>query len=211
MGKTTNTVLARDGAQRAPWQYGAATIISKALFDTTAVYDALIVGAGITGITTALFLQKAGKKVVIAEAHNPGFGTTGGTSAHINTFADTTYAEAANAFGEEGAQLFADAINEGFTTIKSNIDTYQIDCDYEINPGYLYAETGDEAKQLDEIYNGALKVGVPVNYTEEVQTPVEYLKALVFDGQAQFHPLKYLRGLQKAYLEAGGIILENTG
>jgi len=210
MGKTTNTVLARDGALQAPWQYGAATIISKALFDTTAIYDALIVGGGITGITTALFLQKAGKKVVIAEAHKPGFGTTGGTSAHINTFADTTYAEVASAFGEEGAQLFADAINEGFTTIKSNIDTYQIDCDYEINPGYLYAETGDEAKQLDEIYNGALKVGVPVHYTEEVPTPVEYLKALVFDRQAQFHPLKYLRGLQKAYREAGGIVLENT-
>lgn len=210
MGKRTNTVLARDGAQRAPWQYGAATIISKALFDTTAVYDALIVGAGITGITTALFLQKAGKKVVIAEAHNPGFGTTGGTSAHINTFADTTYPEAESAFGKQGAQLFADAINEGHTVIKSHVDAYQIDCDYENKRGYLYAEGEDEVKQLEEIYNGALKVGVPVNYTEEVPTPVVYLKALVFDRQAQFHPLKYLRGLQKAYLEAGGIVLENT-
>ncbi|MEZ2335338.1 FAD-dependent oxidoreductase [Mucilaginibacter sp. RCC_168] len=210
MGKITNAILARDGAQQAPWQYGAATIISKALFDTTTVYDALIVGGGITGITTALFLQKAGKKVVIAEAHNPGFGTTGGTSAHINTFADTTYAEAASAFGAEGAQLFADAINEGLMIIKSNIDTYQIGCDYEVKPGYLYAETEDEAKQLDEIYNGAIKVGIAVDYAEEVPAQVAYLKGLVFDQQAQFHPLKYLQGLLKEYLEAGGVLLENT-
>lgn len=52
------------------------------------------------------------------EAETLGYGTTGGTSAHINTFADTTYTEAQSAFGKEGAQLFADAVNEGFALIR---------------------------------------------------------------------------------------------
>ncbi|TSD66440.1 FAD-dependent oxidoreductase [Inquilinus sp. KBS0705] len=210
MANKTEAIIARDGAHVSPWQNDIIDSTSITPPSNNVVYDALIVGGGITGITAALLLQKGGKQTIVADAHTIGFGTTGGTSAHINTFADTTYLEAESAFGEKGAQLFADAINDGFKLIKTNVDTYKIDCDFEGKPGYVYAENEDEVKELDKIYNGAIKVGVSVEYTEKVPTPVKYLKALVFDGQAQFHPLKYLQGLKKAYLEAGGLILENT-
>ncbi|MEO6499693.1 MAG: FAD-dependent oxidoreductase, partial [Mucilaginibacter sp.] len=169
-----------------------------------------IVGGGITGLTAALLLQKSGKKTVLAEAANIGFGTTGGTTAHINTFADTTYNETESAFGEEGAKLFADAIGTGFGIIKSNVEIYGIDCDYAEKAGYIYAEDDVQAKELDNVYDGAVKVGVAVKYIDSVPTPVPYVKALQFDGQAQFQPLKYLQGLQKIYLDAGGVIFENT-
>ncbi|HEY8930900.1 MAG TPA: FAD-dependent oxidoreductase, partial [Mucilaginibacter sp.] len=172
-------------------------------------FDVLVIGAGITGLTAGLLLQQGGKKVLIVDAHRPGFGTTGGTSAHINTFADTTYKDAESAFGEEGAQLFADAINEGFAIIRENVAKFQIGCDYAEKVGYLFAENDDQVKQLEEVYNGALKVGVTVKYTDEVPTPIKYLKALQVDGQAQFHPLKYLEGLQKQFEKAGGKLIED--
>jgi len=203
--------IPRDGYCESPWQKDLSPQgQNKYKSKPGEVYDCLIAGGGITGLTTALLLQKAGKHTVIAEARRIGFGTTGGTSAHINTFADTTYPEAEKAFDEKGARLFANAINEGFELIRANIDNLKISCDYETKTGFLYAEDEDQVRQLDEIYAGAAKVCVPVKYTDEVPTPVSYLKALQFDGQAQFHPLKYLQGLQKAYLAAGGIILENT-
>jgi len=74
----------------------------------------------------------------------------------------------------------------------------------------VYAEDEEQVKQLDDIYTGALKVGVAVKYTSDVPTHVPFKKALEFPGQAQFHPLKYLQALAKAYLRAGGIILANT-
>jgi glycine/D-amino acid oxidase-like deaminating enzyme/nitrite reductase/ring-hydroxylating ferredoxin subunit len=211
MKTDTTATIPRDGNCESPWQSNLAPI-PPAAYENKAdtVYDCLIVGAGITGLTAALLLQKAGKKTVIAEMHTVGFGTTGGTSAHINTFADTTYKETENAFGEEGAQLFANAINKGFSMIKENIDIYKIDCDYEDKTAYLYAEDEEQAKELEEIYQGGIQVGIPVQYVEKAPTPVPYLKVLQFDNQAQFHPLKYLQGLQKVYLDAGGIILENT-
>jgi glycine/D-amino acid oxidase-like deaminating enzyme/nitrite reductase/ring-hydroxylating ferredoxin subunit len=211
MKKAAINNILRDGNCESPWQHDTPAIVSEAYKNKAdTVYDCLIVGGGITGLTAALLLQNAGRKTIIAEMHTIGFGTTGGTSAHINTFADTTYKEAESAFGEKGAQLFADAINEGFNIIKKNIDKYKIDCDYESKTGYLYAEDEDQAKQLDDVYDGAIKVSVPVKYIADVPTPVPYQKALQFDGQAQFHPLKYIQGLQKAYLAAGGVILENT-
>lgn len=204
MAKKEEPIAARDGALQSPWQGGIKPTNSDQR--SNAIYDVLVVGAGITGMTAALLLQQAGKKVVIAEAHSLGFGTTGGTSAHINTFADTTYPEAESAFGAEGARLFADAIQEGFSLIES----FQKDCDFAYKPGYLYAETEEEVKQLDEIYAGAVKVGVAVKYITGVPTPVPYKKALVWAQQAQFHPLKYLAGLQKAFSTAGGVMRENT-
>ncbi|HTE02485.1 MAG TPA: FAD-dependent oxidoreductase [Mucilaginibacter sp.] len=205
------STIKRDGELKSPWQEGLPAVVQPVAGDTAdMIYDCLVVGAGITGLTTALLLQQGGKKTLIAEAHSVGFGTTGGTSAHINTFADTTYKEAESAFGAKGAQLFADAVNEGFKIIKDNIGAHQIECDYESKTGYLYAEDEEQAKQLDDVFAGAIQVGVPVQYVSEVPTPVPYQKALQFDRQAQFHPLKYLQGLQRAYLAAGGLILENT-
>ncbi|MFD0749131.1 FAD-dependent oxidoreductase [Mucilaginibacter calamicampi] len=205
---TTNNIP-RDGANVSAWQNNVAPLTADIENTHALTYDCLIVGGGITGLTAALLLQNAGKKTILADANRIGFGTTGGTSAHINTFADTTYTEAESAFGEEGAQLFADAVREGFDLIQSNVNNYKIACDYEIKPGFLYAETDDEVEQLRDIYDGALKVKVAVHYSKDVPTPVPYKKALVFDEQAQFDPIKYLYALCKEYVNAGGVIKEN--
>jgi glycine/D-amino acid oxidase-like deaminating enzyme/nitrite reductase/ring-hydroxylating ferredoxin subunit len=200
----------RDGYNLSPWQTAIQQKPAAAVLYGADQFDVLIVGAGITGVTAGLLLQKAGKKVLIVDAHRPGFGTTGGTSAHINTFADTTYTEAESAFGKDGSQLFADAINEGFALIKNNINQYNISCDYEEKPGYLYAEDDDQAKQLDDVYEGAQQVGVAADYTQDVPTPLNYVKALLFERQAQFHPLKYLQGLLAEFTSIGGKLLENS-
>nr|WP_262892245.1 FAD-dependent oxidoreductase [Mucilaginibacter glaciei] len=128
--------ISRDGAQKSIWQNVLPFINPNAAIGLENVYDAIIIGSGITGLTAALLLQNAGRNILLADSHTIGFGTTGGTSAHINTFADTTHKEAESAFGKEGAQLFADAINEGFELIRSNIKNYRIECDYETKSGF---------------------------------------------------------------------------
>jgi glycine/D-amino acid oxidase-like deaminating enzyme/nitrite reductase/ring-hydroxylating ferredoxin subunit len=202
----------RDGALQSPWQQGLPAIVPAKGTENKSqtVYDCLVVGGGITGLTAALMLQNAGKKTIIAEAHTVGFGTTGGTSAHLNTFADTTYKEAENAFGEDGAKLFADAVNEGFAIIKQNIDTYKIDCDYETKTGYVYAETDDEVKQLQDVYDGTNKVGISINYVDDAPVKIPFKQVVALEGQAQFHPIKYLQALERAYLAKGGNIAEHT-
>jgi glycine/D-amino acid oxidase-like deaminating enzyme/nitrite reductase/ring-hydroxylating ferredoxin subunit len=211
MKKTEGLIAARDGNCISPWQtLQRLTSPVGAKIKPADSYDCIIAGGGITGLSTGLLLQKSGLKTLIAEAHTVGFGTTGGTSAHINTFADTTYKEAENAFGKEGAQQFADAIREGFDLIKLNIDTFGLDCDYGTKVGFLYAENDEQVKQLMDIYKGCLQVGVAAQYANEVPTDVPFKRALQFENQAQFHPLKYLAGLQKAYIDLGGVIYENT-
>src|SRR4026207_398024 len=97
--------MQRDGALTSLWQYKMPDYISQNNHARNDIFDVLIVGGGITGITTALQLQKAGKKCILAEAHTIGFGTSGGTTAHLNTFMDNSYAQIEKDFGEDNAQL----------------------------------------------------------------------------------------------------------
>ncbi|MEP6594690.1 MAG: FAD-binding oxidoreductase [Ginsengibacter sp.] len=83
--------MQRDGALTSLWQYKMPDYISQTQQVSKDVYDVLIVGGGITGITTALLLQKAGKKCLLVEAKTTGFGASGGTTAHLNTIMDTPY------------------------------------------------------------------------------------------------------------------------
>ncbi len=202
--------VGRDGNLISPWQSGGSVTDQKSSPDPSKIYDCIIIGAGITGITAALILRDSGKEVLVIDAHNAGYGTTGGTSAHINTFADTTYKETESAFGEEGAKLFAGAVNTGFDIIRKNIEAYDIHCDFQEKPGYVYAEDDDQAKQLEDLYEGTLKVNVPISYVQKIPVPIPFKKAVLLPGQAQFHPLKYLQGLLQAYVKAGGVIVGNT-
>jgi glycine/D-amino acid oxidase-like deaminating enzyme/nitrite reductase/ring-hydroxylating ferredoxin subunit len=200
----------RDGRNESLWQKNTIITTDESGFDSTKTYDVIIVGAGITGATTALLLQKAGMKCIVADAHNPGFGTTGASTAHINTFADTTYKEVEDAFSEDAAKLFADSIAKSVHLIHDMVKTYQIDCDFEWTKGYLYAQDDDQTKELDSIFSSSLRAGVSVQPTENPPVRVEYQKAIVFDNQAQFHPIKYIEALLSEFKNLGGVCLNNT-
>jgi len=208
--KNQTSPLSRDGQCESPWQQGLTNLTQATKPNPDTVYDCLVIGGGITGITAALLLQQAGKKIILADAYTIGFGTTGGTSAHINTFADTSYKDTESAFGEKGAKLFAEAVNGGLKLISDQVKQYNIDCDFAIKPGYIYAEDDDQIKQLQNLYNGTVKVGVPIEYVTTVPVPIPYHKAVRLDGQAQFQPFKYLQAIAQEFVNAGGVILENT-
>lgn len=174
------------------------------------IYDVIIVGAGITGLTTALSLQERGKKCLILEANNIGFGTTSATTAHLNTVLDTTYNDMIKGFGKESALLIAQGAKQAIALIKRNVDHYNINCDFEYKTGFLFAGNEDEVKALDDILDGLEKVGIEASVTDSIPVPMSFTKAIKFPGQAQFHPVNYLLALTEAFTELGGIIKEDA-
>jgi glycine/D-amino acid oxidase-like deaminating enzyme/nitrite reductase/ring-hydroxylating ferredoxin subunit len=202
--------MKRDGSLESLWQGDMSKYSPVNGWNKDEVYDVLIVGGGITGITTALELQKGGKKCIVAEAYNIGFGTTGGTTAHLNTILDTTYPEIESAFSKEIAQQVADATKAAIQTIEAYTLQYDIDCDFAYKAGYLLATDDKQVKMLEDIMDGANRVGIEMKYTKDIPVPIPFEKAASFEGQAQFNIGKYLVGLAKAFESFGGVILQNA-
>lgn len=121
-----------------------------------------MVGGGITGVVMGLLLQQAGKKSIITEAKSIGFGTTGGTSAHLNTFMDSSYNEIEKNFGKENARLVCTAAKQALGLIEKNIKQYNIDCEHSNQRGYLFSQQEKQTKELYEIYHKSKEAGCDV-------------------------------------------------
>lgn len=201
--------MQRDGACQSIWQSSLPDYKARATYIPVGVQDVVIVGGGITGVSTALLLQQSGKRCVLVEANNIGFGTTGGTTAHLNTFMDSSYAQITRNFSAEDATLMATGAKQAIALIKQQIETYDIHCTYKELPGYLFSVNEKQSTELDEIVTASQKAGVQTGFVTSSVLPVPYLKVALFDNQAQFNPLQYLYGLAKAFEDAGGILLQN--
>lgn len=200
--------MKRDGACESLWQQtGTLTGFSTALIPGQN-YDVLIVGGGITGISTALQLQLAGKKCIVAEAYNICFGTTGGTTAHLNTILDTPYSEIGKNFGSESAAIVLQAATEAIALIRKNIREYAIDCDFEERESYNFSTTEAQDKFLEDMVDTGKELGIDIDYINDSPFPIPYLKIARVMGQAQFNPVKYVAGLAKAFINNGGVIAE---
>ncbi len=196
----------RDGARKSVWQdqIRSFSVITPQL----ATFDVVIVGGGITGVSTALALQKAGKKCLLVEAANIAFGTSGGTTAHLNDFFDTSFAQAIKNFGLEKAKLFAAAGKDAMAVINNNIDDYGIRCDFEEKNAQLFALDDKQAHELDEMVKAAAQVHYQMKYISSINFPIPFKKAVEISRQAQFHPLKYIKALAEEYMNLGGVIFE---
>ncbi|MFL5730737.1 MAG: FAD-dependent oxidoreductase [Cytophagaceae bacterium] len=172
--------------------------------------DVVIVGGGITGLTTALRLTEAGKKVVLLEALRIGDGTTGLSSCHLTTDIDEEYRNIAINFDEEIMRLVADSRKAGIRFIEDLCESAKIPCDFQRVPGYWYTEVVEDLSKIKEEYEYASAAGLDVSLSNDIKLPFAVKTALKFENQAQFNSQKYLNGLA-SYLDCSGCeIYENS-
>ncbi|MCY0976917.1 FAD-dependent oxidoreductase [Chryseobacterium wangxinyae] len=173
-------------------------------------YDTIIVGAGITGVTLAKELQNRGQKCLIIEKANVGFGTTGGTTAHINNFFDSSYDEIISDFGEYGAKTLASAAKQTIKYIQSNIRKYHISCEYNECSSFVFSAEEKQNDMLEKMFDAHQLVGIDTVKVHSIPFTLPFENAIEIKGQAQFHPLRYINKLIKEFEREGGVILTAT-
>ncbi|MEO5579462.1 MAG: FAD-binding oxidoreductase, partial [Gemmatimonadaceae bacterium] len=159
-----------------------------------------IVGAGISGMTTAYLLARAGRAVIVIDDGQIGGGETGRTTAHITAALDDRYSEIEKLHGETGARYAAESHMAAIDRIEAIASLEDIDCDFERVDGYLFLGAGEKKNILERELEAAHRAGLE-NVELLDRAPIDFWDtgpALRFPRQAQFHPLKYLNGLARA-------------
>lgn len=156
-------------------------------------YDVIVIGAGMAGILTAYYLQKAGKKVLVLEANEVATGQTERTTAKITSQHGVKYSKLLRNVDRERAEGYAKAHEEAIKEYERLINELGIDCRFEKTTAYLYA-TVDERVLKKEVKSASL-LGIDAFYREKTELPFRVLGAVGFRNQACFQPLEFLKAL----------------
>lgn len=174
--------------------------------------DVCIVGAGIAGLSCAYCLAQAGKSVVIVDDGPLAGGMTQVTTAHLTNALDDRYFEIERMHGPDGARLTAESHTAAVNRIEAIAQAEKIDCEFERLDGYLFLASGENEDILDRELAAAHRAGL-TDVDKLGRVPLDFCElgpCLRFPNQGQFHPMKYLAGLARAILRAGGRIFTES-
>jgi glycine/D-amino acid oxidase-like deaminating enzyme/nitrite reductase/ring-hydroxylating ferredoxin subunit len=172
--------------------------------------DVCVIGAGITGLTAAVLLKREGKTVAVVEGRRIVRGASGYTTAKITSGHGAIYGDLEGSFGAEGARTYAEANEAAIARIARFVEEDGIDCDFERKANYVYAETAEEAEQLEQELQAAIRAGLDVSLVHETPLPYDVSAAIRLENQAQFHPRKYLLALAATVPGDGSHLFEQT-
>lgn len=153
--------------------------------------EAAVIGGGLAGILTALFLKEQGIQAVVLESDRIGSGQTKNTTAKITAQHDLIYDGLINTAGLRKAKQYASANMQAINEYRRIITENNIDCDFLECPAYLYST--ENAEILKRETKAALRVGIDAEFTTETELPFPVKGAVRFSGQAIFNPLRFLK------------------
>ncbi len=172
--------------------------------------DIAIIGGGMAGILCASLLSSEGLDVVILEAGRIAGGTTAHTTAKITSQHGLIYNKIKKQLGLDYAKQYADANETAIRIIKKMIEENGIDCDLSSQSAYIYTQQEKNIKQIEEEVKTASELGIPSYYKKKIPLPISIKAAVRFDGQAQFHPRKFLLSLGDKLHHKGVRIFEQS-
>jgi glycine/D-amino acid oxidase-like deaminating enzyme/nitrite reductase/ring-hydroxylating ferredoxin subunit len=172
--------------------------------------DVAVLGAGISGVSLALELVEAGLEVALIEAGRVAGGASGYSTAKVSSLHGLTYAGLASKQGEEIARAYGAANEAGLAAIAERVETHDLDCDFSRRDAFTYAPGGEDVEKVQQEAEVAGRLGLPASYVTSSDLPFPISAAVCFSDQAQFDPVRYLRGLAARFVELGGLLFERS-
>lgn len=152
--------------------------------------NTVVIGGGIAGLLTAYQLKTKGVACIVIEANTVCSGQTKNTTAKITSQHGKIYSKIAKYYGADFARQYALANEKAIEAYQSVIDELDIDCDFQLTDAVLYSTK--DVEEICEEYRAAKEAGIDCRLTAESELPFAVMNSLVFNHQAQFHPLKFL-------------------
>lgn len=155
--------------------------------------DILIIGAGITGLTTAYFLKNSQKKITVIDKSKVGMGITSKSTAKISYLQETIYQTLEKKFNIQTAQKYLQSQLEAIELIKKIVKENSISCNLEKSNSILFATSTSNIPKIQKEKELLQKSNI---HLKEITHP-QIAAGFKVTNTYTFNPLQYLKGIQK--------------
>ncbi len=191
------------------WNYFANGAQHFQQLDKDISTDVLVIGGGITGISTAHALMESGLHTTVIEALEVGGGTTAHSTGNLYATTDKNLLKLKNKYDLETLQVLVSSRFDCIGKIEQNIQKYELECDFQRTPWFLYS-MGDEAMgRIESEFSVAKALKLPVEKESE-GLPYKPKASMKILNQAQINGRMYVQQLAEKLDSRKVNIYENT-
>lgn len=172
--------------------------------------DVLVVGGGITGVTTANLLSKENVNVILVEADRFLNLTTGNTTAKVTFQHDLIYRHILDKYDLNTAKLYYQAQREGMSFIEKMVKEHTIECGLTKAYAMIYAHDDEGVRKLKREHEAYEKIGIEGRMVDLVPFGLPGVSGLRVEDQMEFDPVRYLTHLLSDLKETGVKMFEHS-
>lgn len=171
-------------------------------------FDVVVIGGGLTGLTTALLLARGGAAVALVEARHLGAGTTGNTTAKISLLQGTKLARLSARHTTETVRDYVTANREGQQWLLDYCAAHGVAT--ERRDAVTYAATPGGAEDVKSEHCAARAAGLETELVASAPLPFPTTAALLLRDQAQFNPMDAVLAMAADVAAHGGEVFTGT-
>ncbi len=177
-------------------------------FEPGAEFDEVVIGAGMTGLVTAVMLAREGRRVAVVEARTVGAGATGNTTAKLSLLQGTHLQRIREAMYPAVVQAYVDGNRAGFDWMVAYLDAQGVP--YQRARAVTYATTMDDAAAVEREHALARRAGLDTRLGTDAGLPFPTVRTVELPDQVEFDPMDVLAALASELHALGGRIFEHA-
>jgi len=185
-------------------------IKKKKPLDKDIEVDVLIIGGGLTGISTAYNLRNEKLNICLVEQNFIGSGVTSKSTAKINYLQEVIYTDISKKYDKETAKKYYESQIYAIEKIKEIVKKENINCDFEQAESYTFTNKKEEIDTIKNEKELLEEFGAKVYEHTKIDLPLKSKYAISVKDTYIFHPIKYLYALKDICEKNNIKIYENT-
>lgn len=194
------------GAMTPIWKRDAESVAGTP-FEPGRRHDVVVVGAGLTGLCTALLLTRRGMDVAVIEAAEVGALASGANTGKLTLLQGAVLSGLRRHHPAGLVRAYAESNADGALWLTGIAD--ELGVPYSHRAAYSYAQTPGGVATIEAELRAATEAGLPVRRVEPdllAQSPFDMVDAVALDRQVAIDPQRLLSALAQALLREGGTL-----